>query len=374
MFKYVIGQWSAARRLLGACLAAAVFALGVGAPTPHTAVTAQPLPLWADKADVQVLASTLEVQLRPVISPAPTDNWTIKLAFGPADSEQFSMARAEHEVVTVSGSGATVPPIAIGPEWRWYLLPLPLVGLRVYTTVAAGGTPASTMQEVELVARVGSRQYDPTAPRNKFGGGWRGFPSGAALMVPPPPDYEALGSLVREATSPATFVAGAGLRVHPSVPFMVPPRDATSVAADVVYVPPAGPETVVYHGTSRIRSALARGSRVDVPTRLTPAGIRLAGRLGVRSLARSLASSGYIFFTSTGGLAHGGDTAPEMIEVPMGSCYRNVTAAPKHPCRQTCPRCSEVQAPGYMIYTAIGDVYGSSTCRRGAPLVPWPMY
>jgi hypothetical protein len=194
------------------------------------------------------------------------------------------------------------------------------------------------------------------------------------LLVPPVADYAALGALVRSGTKTTTFAAGAQPPMRAVVPFKVPPRDAERVTADVTYVPPVGDESVVYHGTATIPSALAPGARVSVPTRLTPAGAELARRLGAKRLAAALKSSGYIFFTSSGGLAHGGDTAPEMIEVPMSSCFRNVQAAPKHSCSQTCPHVPGVQATGFLVYTALGDVFGSTTCNRGAPLVPWPMY
>lgn len=349
---------------------AASFVFLVDAPGSHTA--ARTLPLWNDKASVQVLAPNLEVELSADIPPAPTDTWTIKLAWGPADSEEFGLPRTEHEIAKISGAGSSVPRIPIGAEWRWYLMPLPLVGLRVYTTVTSGGRTQTTMQEVDLVAREGARQYNPTVP-GKFGGAWRGYPHGAALMVPPVPYYSALSKLVRSRMSAGAFAVGNGLRTRVSAPFSVPPRDAKRVSAEIYYVPPSGGDTVVYRGSARIPAALAPGARVRVPTRLTLDGVRVAQRLGVRKLARALKSSGYVFFTSAGGAAHGGDTAPEMIEVPLTSCFRIVNGAPRHPCVQTCPHFPDVQG-GYMVYTAIGDVYGSYTCSRGAPLVPWPMY
>ena len=266
-----------------------------------------------------------------------------------------------------------MPAIRISPEWRWDLLPLPYAGLRVYTTLASAGGSQTVMDEVELVARDGTRQYNPTVP-GKFGGAWAGFPSGSGLLVPPDAGYAALGALVRSGTKTTTFAVGARPRTRAVVPFKVPPRDAKRVTADVTYVPPVGAESVVYHGTATIRSALAPGAHVSVPTRLTPAGVELARRLGAKRLAAALKSSGYIFFTSSGGLAHGGDTAPEMIEVPMSSCHRHVSAVPRHPCAQTCPHFPDVQATGYLVYTALGDVFGSTTCTRGAPLVSWPMY
>jgi hypothetical protein len=193
-------------------------------------------------------------------------------------------------------------------------------------------------------------------------------------MVPPVPYYSALGKLVRAQMSARTFAAGNGLRTRAIAPFAVPPRDAKRVSAEIVYVPPSGAETVVYRGSARIPSALAPGAHVRVPTRLTVDGVRVAHRLGVRKLARAMKSSGYVFFTSTGGLALGGDTAPEMIQVPMTSCFRVADGGPKHPCVQTCPRFPDVQVRGYLVYTALGDVYGSPTCSPGTPLVPWPMY
>lgn len=355
----------------------AVFVLasitGVAAFTGAPSRTAtRSFPLW-ERAEVQVLAPTLDVRLSASSSFAPSDSWRIKLAWGPADSELFELSRTEHEIATISGTGPFVPAIPISPEWRWDLLPLPYAGLRVYTTLVSGGGSQTIMNEVELIARDGTRQYNPHVPR-KFGGGWAGFPSGSALMVPPDAGYAALGALVRSGTKPATFAIGSRPRTRAAVPFKVPPRDAKRVTADVTYVPRVGAESVVYHGAATIPSALAPGARVSVPTRLTPTGVQLARRLGARRLAAALKSAGYIFFTSSGGLAHGDDTAPEMIEVPMSSCYRSLQAEPKHPCSQTCPHFPDVQAAGYLVYTVLGDVFGSTTCTRGAPLVPWPMY
>jgi hypothetical protein len=58
----------------------------------------------------------------------------------------------------------------------------------------------------------------------------------------------------------------------------------------------------------------------------------VAARVGVRRLARSLASSGYIFFTSSGGRpCSRGERRPELIQVPMGTCFRHVEGEPQHP-------------------------------------------
>jgi hypothetical protein len=95
-------------------------------------------------------------------------------------------------------------------------------------------------------------------------------------------------------------------------------------------IPPAGPESVVYQGAAKIPPALAPNAVVNVQTRLTPAGAALARRLGATRLAAALKLSGYIFFTSSGGLARDGGPE-EMIEVPMSNCYRNVQEAPRHP-------------------------------------------
>jgi hypothetical protein len=152
----------------------------------------------------------------------------------------------------------------------------------------------------------------------------------------------------------------------------VPPLGATSGRANIEDVPRATPRdsVVVYKGKRSIAAGAAPNSRADIHTRLTPAGRKLAKRLGARKLAARLASGGRIWLISRQPRSM---NPLQRLPVPMGNCFADDQLDPGYPCKQTCPPFPHMPT-GYVIYATLGQTYGSPTCTKGAPLIPWPAY
>jgi hypothetical protein len=189
--------------------------------------------------------------------------------------------------------------------------------------------------------------------------------------APPDPDYAEYGKLAHRVTSPSTFRRHRKLRRTAVVPFLMPLEDARTLAAKVRYVRKRGPAwgTTVYARKLSVPGAAQPGARLDVRTRLTPAGKRLARRLGARKLARALAEHGVLDMTSTSTNTSYPFTK---IYVPMGTCFTDAQRPHGHPCAQTCPRFPDMPT-GYLIFGALGRMWGSQVCKRGDPLPPEPM-
>jgi hypothetical protein len=110
------------------------------------------------------------------------------------------------------------------------------------------------------------------------------------------------------------------------------------------------------------------GAAVKVTARLTKKGRRLARAHGARKLAAKLGSAGIADYWRNPIRGE----APERTWVPIGTCFHDYQRPRSFPCAQTCPPFPGMPT-GYLMYTALDMVYGSTTCRRGAALPPVPM-
>jgi len=97
-------------------------------------------------------------------------------------------------------------------------------------------------------------------------------------------------------------------------------------------------------------------------------GTTMGAALGAKNLASYLAEHGRIFSTTF--FRIGRESTRELIEIPTGSCFPSYDLDKGYPCKQTCPPFPGMPK-GFVIFSAIGEVYGSYTCQKGAPLHAW---
>jgi len=265
----------------------------------------------------------------------------------------------------VSGALLDVP----DPEWRWKLLVTADTPVRISWTLP-GGVEIGCDQDTYLRVMANAGRSDGGSPMLAVPGMVPIYTGPGNLAGTLDPSYPALGRLVHAAVPASKILRRGAMRSKVKVPFLVHPVGSSSVQAVINYVPRRNPRAPVEVYSGRIAiGQLAPGTRVSVATRLTRAGQLLAKRLGAARLARALRSTGRVDFTGKTRSPGGG---VEVVWVPVGTSFPNDQLDRGWPSAQTCPAFPGMPT-GFAVYSAIGLVYGSYTCRRGDPLVPSPM-
>jgi hypothetical protein len=353
---------------------ALVLALLVQGPAPAGALAGASV----ECGDVQWVYVELNIQATDLTAIVPCriegdpGAWTIQLV-RPASTRSGpgELPYPEELIGSASGTGP-VSGIVVDvtdPEWRWRLIDTADAGLDVRLSWTGGSWefPPGVYLRVMTDAGRSNGGTDFGIP-----GTYPPYIGPGMVIRPPDPIYPELGRLLHPALSPSKFARRGAMRTKVTVPFLVGPMGNVNVVAAINYVPKSNPRRLVkvYTGRTPIDRSVAPGTPVTVRARLTSAGLQLAKRLGARKLAKSLESTGRVDFTSKtlfrGGLI-------EYVWVPVGTSFANDQLERGWPRAQTCPPFPGMPT-GYAIYSAIGSVYGSSTCTRGEPLVPWPMY
>jgi hypothetical protein len=277
----------------------------------------------------------------------------------------------ERLIARGAGTGAPTGDVlaaVVDPEWRWRLLATPDREVQVRWTWTSGGS-ADRDEWLRLLSMFtnagrsdGGMRFAPRPNTVPI------FTGSGDLGAPPNPYWVNLGKLVSKRLGKATFLAGGRLRPTVKLPWVVPWEGASVLKGRVVDVRGRNPNfgVVVYSGSSRPRDK--EGAGATITARLTPKGRRLARRVGAASLAARLATGGLVDFDHRPIRGE----APISTWVPIDTCFRDDLRPKRHPCAQTCPRFPGMPT-GYLMFTALGGVYGSTTCAKGAPLPPDPM-
>jgi hypothetical protein len=298
-----------ARWVLSAVTGLAV-SLAIAAPAHAARLT------WVSDGNLtmNLQAPTLGVKVPMHFEGGVPDSWKVEVT---ADLPIANVLIPPAVVIArATGTGPVRDPVVplLDQDWRWRFLNTPdvQVDIRVSWTSGADHGEWSDFPFLNMMTNRG--RYDGGEPLPGRFGIYHGL---GYIDITPYPHYRAFGLLVHEETKPATFAKGHAMRGMTTVPYVIAPPGATKVRATVEYVPRRRPDdtTVVYRGRRALHGARP-GARRDVRVRLTAAGRKLAARIGARKLARTLTTSGRLWFTST----VPGDV-PELLAVPMGSCF-----------------------------------------------------
>jgi hypothetical protein len=361
--------WRRARRCAGLAVTAALATAG-----PAWAIPPHPV------CDEQFMTINLQRPAPAVEMPLhfeggqPDGSWTIVIDMPGSlgGTTRDGKPVPERELARLVGSGPMQDPVVpiADPDWRWRLLDGGDVFTYVEITWTTGGATYTSGGDGCGWLRT-TTDRGPYWPEPALPGHFPIYTGAGYAAAPPDPDYEAYGKLAHRVTRPSTFRRRRKMRRTAVVPFLMPLEGARTLAAKVRYVGRRGPAwgTAVYARKLSIPDAVQPGARLDVRTRLTRAGRRLGRRLGAKKLAGALAAHGVLDMTSTSD----NESYPfTKIYVPMGTCFTDPQRPRSHPCAQTCPPFPHMPT-GYLIYGALGRVWGSETCTKGDPLPPEPM-
>jgi hypothetical protein len=362
------------------CTAASLFVLvlaAVVAGPAHVQGPRSPQPVYdGPRMKLNLQAPELVVEVPMHFENGDPDTWTLSVVYGASLSGgPRGEPIPELKIARSSGAGAVRNPSlpVLDPELRWRFIGNIDMPVRLVITWTSGGQ-TRTWEEGDFLSMYtnrgrshGGNDYTPQPGVQRF----PIYTGEGTLKAPQDPYYAHMGKLVRSATSPKTFVSGGRVRRSVVVPYLVPPESADYVQANVTYVTKRGAAygTIVFAGRSTRSKGKARDVRVNVTTRLTRAGARLAAQLGARRLAAALASRGMIAFNSLSTIHR--NEGQTQLWVPMGNCFSDHNSPESRPCSQTC-RPFPGMPTGYLIWGALEGVWGSYTCRRGAPLDPEP--
>lgn len=306
--------------------------------------------------------------------PADADTWEVQVIEPGSLGGGTGIVTPEHVLAQLAGSGhvpdggVDVPVIDQEVRWRW----LNQDAMKIYVDTAwtsgsnshAHGEPRQhALVPLELSVNAGRYHGNTEPPRLYTKPGF--------LDIPPDPYYEELRATVHDGTSPSTFAARSKMRKIISVPFKIPPRGAKKITATVDYVPPkdARNSLVMYRGAMNVPASRKPGDVVNLKMRIQFRGMTMGAALGAKKLAANLAEHGRLFSTTF--FRIGREATREMIEIPTGNCFPGYDLDKGYPCSQPCPPFPGMPN-GFVRFSAIGQVYGSYTCKKGAPLEAWP--
>jgi hypothetical protein len=277
------------------------------------------------------------------------------------------------EELIARGSGVGAPPAEIAvpsvdPEWRWKLVYQADMETYVRWTWTVGGTTHKTewLETLSMFTNAG-----------RSAGGADGPPlpgrvpiyTGDGALNPPPDAYFAdLGKAVSDRLDASSFLARGRLRKTVKLPWTVPWEGASKLKVRVLFPRGRNPGFGVPVYAGSIRPPDQDGATVAVTARLTPKGRRLATAMGARKVAAKLGTAGIADYWRRPIRGE----APERTWVPIGTCFHDYQRPKRLPCAQTCPPFPGMPT-GYLMYTALDSVYGSTTCTKGAALPPVPM-
>jgi hypothetical protein len=277
------------------------------------------------------------------------------------------------EQLIARGSGVGAPPAelvvpAVDPEWRWKLIGQNDMQTDVRWTWTVGGRPYSTEWDAGLSMFTNSGRSAGGAGGPPLPGRVPIYTGGGSLDAPPDPYVVNLGEAVSDRLDASSFLARGRLRAKLRLPWTVPWEGASKLKVRVLFPRGRHPgfAVPVYAGSSRPPDR--EGATVAVTARLTPKGRRLVKALGARKLAARLGTAGIADYWRRPIRGE----SPERTWVPIGTCFRDSQRPKSFPCAQTCPPFPGMPT-GYLMYTALDIVYGSTTCTKGAPLPPVPM-
>ena len=277
------------------------------------------------------------------------------------------------EQLIARGSGVGAPPAelvvpAVDPEWRWKLVYQADMQTYVRWTWTVGGASYRTewLEWLSMFTNSGRSSGGPGGPPLP---GRVPLYTGQGSLNPPPDAYFVnLGKAVSDRLDASSFLARGRVRAKLELPWTVPWEGASKLKVRVLFPRGRNPgfAVPVYAGSTRPPDR--EGATVRVTARLTPAGRRLVKAIGARKLAVKLGIAGIVDYWRRPIRGE----APERTWVPIGTCFHDYQRPTNFPCAQTCPPFPGMPA-GYLMYTALDIVYGSTTCTKGAALSPVSM-